>query len=197
MLHPCIWFELLRIERYSIWLDSIWSIDFFIQFLCGPCSFSICFTINYMFAFCLRFVVVFLTIFCKCLTIVCTFGLYLVHYGIKTMQQQLPLACHSHLQDKKPRSHAIIEAHPDVLAEMERKGWNTKPGVTIHRGQWQDIVAKLPPASFDAINYDTWDETYVACLHLPLSFGVLVFWSIRSIGSTVYIENRPPLKWIN
>ena len=34
-------------------------------------------------------------------------------------------------------------------------------------------------------------------LHLPLSFGVLVSWSIRSTGSIVYIENIPLLEWIN
>lgn len=27
------------------------------------------------------------------------------------------------------RSHTIIEAHPDIYAEMIRRGWDKKPGV--------------------------------------------------------------------
>jgi len=64
------------------------------------------------------------------------------------------------LQERGPRSHAVIEAHPDVLAELRRRGWPSKAGVTIHEGCWQDVIATLPDSSLDAIFFDTWKETY-------------------------------------
>ena len=59
----------------------------------------------------------------------------------------------TYLQDRRPRSHTIIEAHPDVHAWMLEQGWDKKPGVTIHFGRWQDVVGKL--GQFDGIFFDT------------------------------------------
>mmetsp|Transcript_3908 Transcript_3908/g.7890 ORF Transcript_3908/g.7890 Transcript_3908/m.7890 type:complete len:562 (+) Transcript_3908:80-1765(+) len=64
-------------------------------------------------------------------------------------------------QQRAPRSHTIVEAHPDVLKEMQRCGWHDRPGVKIHAGRWQDIVKHLPARSLDAIFIDTWRETYI------------------------------------
>eukprot|EP00930_Biecheleria_cincta_P046562 TRINITY_DN32117_c0_g1_i1.p1 TRINITY_DN32117_c0_g1~~TRINITY_DN32117_c0_g1_i1.p1 ORF type:complete len:539 (-),score=133.91 TRINITY_DN32117_c0_g1_i1:57-1628(-) len=64
------------------------------------------------------------------------------------------------LQKQRPSSHAIVEAHPDVLKEMESRGWTEKPGVVVHRGRWQDVVPSWPAASLDAVFFDTWCETY-------------------------------------
>ncbi|KAJ5702369.1 Protein arginine N-methyltransferase 2 [Penicillium malachiteum] len=65
-------------------------------------------------------------------------------------------------QEQSPAAHHIIEAHPDVVAEMKRKGWDTKPGVVIHEGRWQDILPGLVGngETFDAIYYDTFAESY-------------------------------------
>lgn len=65
-------------------------------------------------------------------------------------------------QDQSPSSHHIIEAHPEVVAEMKRKGWHEKPGVQIHEGRWQDILPGLvgEEEMFDAIYYDTFAESY-------------------------------------
>lgn len=65
-------------------------------------------------------------------------------------------------QEQSPASHHIIEAHPDVVAEMRRKGWHEKPGVHIHEGRWQDILPELMTQGemFDAIYYDTFAESY-------------------------------------
>lgn len=46
-------------------------------------------------------------------------------------------------QEKKPISHHIIEAHPDVVKRIKEQGWHEKPGVVIHEGRWQDIVPGL------------------------------------------------------
>ncbi|KAJ5084097.1 Arginine N-methyltransferase 2 [Penicillium alfredii] len=65
-------------------------------------------------------------------------------------------------QEQGPASHHIIEAHADVVAEMKQRGWDTKPGVVIHEGRWQDILPGLVAAgeTFDAIYYDTFAESY-------------------------------------
>jgi protein arginine N-methyltransferase 2 len=68
----------------------------------------------------------------------------------------------SQIQDLQPSSHHIVEAHPAVLADMRSKGWHEKPGVVIHEGRWQDVLPKLVQegATFDAIYYDTFAESY-------------------------------------
>lgn len=67
-------------------------------------------------------------------------------------------------QLKTPTTHHIIEAHPTVLAHMERTGWPDKPGVTVHEGKWQDVLPKLIEngTMFDAIYFDTFAEDYKA-----------------------------------
>lgn len=62
----------------------------------------------------------------------------------------------------KPETHHIIEAHPDILTNMENEGWNEKTGVTIHPGRWQEILPQLVAdnQTFDAIYYDTFAESY-------------------------------------
>jgi len=62
----------------------------------------------------------------------------------------------------KPSSHHIVEAHPEVLNEMQAKGWMDKPGVVIHKGRWQDVLPDLAAQGFecDAIYHDTFAESY-------------------------------------
>jgi len=65
-------------------------------------------------------------------------------------------------QEQSPAEHHIVEAHADVVAEMKKRGWDSKPGVTIHEGRWQDILPGLVAegVTFDAIYYDTFAESY-------------------------------------
>ena len=35
------------------------------------------------------------------------------------------------LQDRKPESHVIVEAHPAVIKRMKEQRWDTKPGVEV------------------------------------------------------------------
>jgi type IV protein arginine methyltransferase len=37
----------------------------------------------------------------------------------------------SFLQERKPESHIIIEAHPAVIQRMKDQGWDKKPGVQV------------------------------------------------------------------
>ncbi|KAF2845400.1 arginine N-methyltransferas-like protein [Plenodomus tracheiphilus IPT5] len=67
-------------------------------------------------------------------------------------------------QDKEPKAHHIIEAHPDVVKRMKEQGWDKKPGVVIHEGTWQQVVPGLVEQGllFDAIYFDTFAEEYAA-----------------------------------
>lgn len=70
----------------------------------------------------------------------------------------------SHIQNhtNKPANHHIVEAHPEVLNEMQSTGWMDKTGVTVHKGKWQDVLPALVAegAVFDAIYFDTFAESY-------------------------------------
>ena len=36
-----------------------------------------------------------------------------------------------YLQERKPESHVIVEAHPEVIQRMKGLGWDKKPGVEV------------------------------------------------------------------
>lgn len=67
-----------------------------------------------------------------------------------------------YIEDRKRKSHTIVEAHPDVYAHMKRKGWEKKPGVRVEFGRWQEALPKLieEGVKFDAIFFDTYGEEY-------------------------------------
>ena len=79
------------------------------------------------------------------------------------------------ISDAAPRSHTIVEAHPDILAAMRSAGWTAR--ATIVDGRWQAPPTQqhAGPATacdpgptaqerlcdlgtYDAIFYDTFDE---------------------------------------
>eukprot|EP00457_Paulinella_chromatophora_P015288 gb/GEZN01015875.1/.p1 GENE.gb/GEZN01015875.1/~~gb/GEZN01015875.1/.p1 ORF type:complete len:242 (-),score=38.14 gb/GEZN01015875.1/:151-774(-) len=62
------------------------------------------------------------------------------------------------IQKFQPRSHTIIEAHPDVYKQMVKGGWTNKPGVKVLFGRWQDVLADL--SLYDGIFFDTFGENY-------------------------------------
>ncbi|BFZ60502.1 Arginine N-methyltransferase 2 [Saitoella coloradoensis] len=67
----------------------------------------------------------------------------------------------TYLQERRPKRHVIVEAHPDVIAEMKAQGWDKKPGVEIVEGRWQDVVGQLAEQEvFDSIYYDAFGEYY-------------------------------------
>jgi len=65
-----------------------------------------------------------------------------------------------YIQQYHPRSHTIIEAHPDVYKHMIETGWDKKPGVRILFGRWQDVISELVPMGYDGIFFDTYGEFY-------------------------------------
>lgn len=47
------------------------------------------------------------------------------------------------IQQYKPTSHTIIEAHPEVYNRMLSSGWGEKENVKIILGRWQDVLDQL------------------------------------------------------
>ena len=47
------------------------------------------------------------------------------------------------IQRRGPRSHTIVEAHPDVYAHIKALGWDARPGVRVVFGRWQDVVEQV------------------------------------------------------
>lgn len=69
------------------------------------------------------------------------------------------------LQATQPELHVIVEAHPDVLAEMRRTGWYDKPNVRVLEGRWSDVEEDIygvlaDGRLFDGIYYDPFGEDY-------------------------------------
>ncbi|XP_010530510.1 PREDICTED: protein arginine N-methyltransferase 2 [Tarenaya hassleriana] len=62
------------------------------------------------------------------------------------------------IQQYKPTSHTIIEAHPEVYKRMLQTGWGEKENVKIIFGRWQDVLPQLE--SYDGVFFDTYGEYY-------------------------------------
>ena len=62
------------------------------------------------------------------------------------------------IQSRHPKSHTIIEAHPDVHRRMLQQGWDRRPGVRIIFARWQDCLDEL--TDYDGIFFDTFSEHY-------------------------------------
>ncbi|PIN12411.1 Guanidinoacetate methyltransferase [Handroanthus impetiginosus] len=62
------------------------------------------------------------------------------------------------IQQYKPLSHTIVEAHPEVYGRMLQNGWGEKENVKIIFGRWQDVLSQLE--SYDGIFFDTYGEYY-------------------------------------
>jgi len=69
------------------------------------------------------------------------------------------------IQEYKPDSHWIVEAHPDVYRKMLEDGWHKKDNVKIIFGKWQDVIHTLP--SFDGIYFDTFKDSGIGDKLIP------------------------------
>jgi len=52
------------------------------------------------------------------------------------------------IQAMSPKSHTIIEAHPDVYEHMIQTGWGEKENVRIVFGRWQDVIDDVGSYAF-------------------------------------------------
>jgi len=62
--------------------------------------------------------------------------------------------CAEMIQQLEPRSHTIIECHPQVLPRLH--AWAAaRSNVRIVEGMWQDAIQELEECRFDGITWDT------------------------------------------
>lgn len=59
------------------------------------------------------------------------------------------------IEEHNPKSHTVIECHPDVLRYMKDNGWYDK--VNVIEDEWQNVIKTLP--KYDGIYFDTWNDT--------------------------------------
>jgi protein arginine N-methyltransferase 2 len=87
-------------------------------------------------------------------------------------KSSFPAAPAQAIQRRRPRSHTIVEAHPDVHARMLALGWDKRPGVRIVFGRWQDALPGLG-RQFDGVFFDTYSEYYgdMQCAPSPALCG--------------------------
>jgi hypothetical protein len=62
----------------------------------------------------------------------------------------------SYIQSYNPRTHWIIEAHPQIQEKMCKEGWLKKPNIRCIFTTWQNVLQYLP--KFDGIYIDTYGE---------------------------------------
>ncbi len=72
--------------------------------------------------------------------------------------------CATEIQKNYPRSHTIVENHPQVLVELKK--WATNKNITIIEGDWFDVKNKFK--KYDGIFIDTYNDPNY------LKFGELV-----------------------
>lgn len=60
----------------------------------------------------------------------------------------------SYIQKHNPKSHTIIEVHPQVHKYMKENGWYDKAKVI--ESDWRLVIDKI--STFDGIYYDTWSD---------------------------------------
>jgi len=61
--------------------------------------------------------------------------------------------CATAIQKKRPRSHTIVEAHPQIVVRAEKwRKVNDQDGVTLLAGRWQDVMDQL--GTYDGIAFD-------------------------------------------
>lgn len=65
-----------------------------------------------------------------------------------------------YIQEFRPKSHTIIELHPEII--IEAKKWaDRKKGVTILEGNWYELVKDGKLGTYDGIFLDTYYDEYV------------------------------------
>jgi protein arginine N-methyltransferase 2 len=95
------------------------------------------------------------------------------------------------IQNYNPRTHWIIEGHPDIQKKIIEGGWLKKPHVRVIFARWQDVIDYLP--KFNGIYFDTWDEKQydfnVKVSKILKPDGVFCFFN-KTFGYKFFEENE-------
>ena len=66
-----------------------------------------------------------------------------------------------YIRDLEPKSHTVIENHPDVIKHVKENKWDES--ITFIYGRWQDNIESM--GEFDSIYLDTWIDYRTT--HIP------------------------------
>jgi hypothetical protein len=82
-----------------------------------------------------------------------------------------------YIDELNPKSHTIIECHPDVIDHIKETEWETK--ATFLFSKWQDQIGQM--GMFDSIYLDTWVDNRIPFIndllskHLKVG-GIFTMW---------------------
>lgn len=97
----------------------------------------------------------------------------------------------TYISERNPKSHTIIECHPDVINHIKETGWETRANMIYSR--WQEQIGKMD--TFDYIYLDTWSDTITGEIndllqnHLRVG-GLFLIWYYEPIFNIIK-ENLP------
>lgn len=86
------------------------------------------------------------------------------------------------IENHSPKTHSIIEIHPDVQDKIMELGWYKKNHVKLYFGDWKFYLDKLP--RFDGIYFDTWDDNDLLFLFQNIR-------KILKVGGKITFFNNP------
>ena len=78
----------------------------------------------------------------------------------------------TYISERNPKSHTIIEYHPDVINNIKETGWETRANMIYSR--WQEQIGKIGP--FDSIYLDTWNDSIIQNINNLLENNLKVGW---------------------
>lgn len=83
----------------------------------------------------------------------------------------------TYIKERNPKSHIIIEDHPDVIQHIKETGWESQANFIYTK--WQEQIGKIGP--FDGIYLDTWADNRIPYIndlldnHLKVG-GIFTMW---------------------
>jgi spermidine synthase len=97
----------------------------------------------------------------------------------------------NYIQSHNPKTHWIVEAHPQIQKQMCKKGWLKKSNVRCIFDTWQNVSQYLP--KFNGIFIDTFDAyeiPFYENVHKMLKFnGIFSFFYTPSSFHTPLFQN--------
>ena len=124
-------------------------------------------------------------------------GHVMMRWEDKIMKAHADIACHNtgdvleigfgmgisagHIQANNPRSHTIIEIHPQVI-EKAKEWAKNKQNVTIIEGDWENELPKLD--KYDGVFFDNYGTSFI-------QFGKIVLNHVKPGAKVTFWNNSP------
>jgi len=136
-------------------------------------------------------------------------GNVMMRWEDKIMKAHADIVCHNggdvleigfgmgisadHIQSNNPRSHTIIELHPQII-EKAKEWAQDKPNVTIIEGDWMEEMPKL--GKYDGVFFDNYMTRFKKFGQLVANHtkndAKVTFWNNSRLENSIY--HRFPLE---